>query len=103
MTEPVTTPLRSDKRKTNKSATAAPGPSFAQGHGGGGLRTPVLAGAVELPLGGVLTLRVGPADVEAVDADAVPAVGVRSVWRRPGQWRHAALRPPPWIPALPAT
>src|SRR3954465_3104046 len=60
---------------------------LAHGHGRGGLRTPVLAGAVEFPLGGVLTLRVGPADVEAVDADAVPAVGVRSVARRPGEPR----------------
>src|SRR5215217_2702266 len=38
-----------------------------------------------LPPGGVLALGLGPADVEAVDADAVPAVGVGGVAGQAGQ------------------
>jgi hypothetical protein len=40
---------------------------------------------VEAALGGILALGVGPPDVQAVDADPVPAVRVRRVAGQPGQ------------------
>src|SRR5215204_978361 len=46
---------------------------------------PGVVGGMEGPLGGVLALGLGPADVEAVDADAVPAVGVGGVAGQAGQ------------------
>src|SRR5215216_7816398 len=58
-------------------------------HGEGGCRPlpPGVVGGVEGALGGVLALGLGPADVQAVDADAVPAVGVGGVAGQAGQAR----------------
>src|SRR5277367_728189 len=53
-----------------------------------GLLLPAVGRAVELPLGCVLAVGGGPADVEAVNPDAVPAVSVRGV---PGRTRQAGL------------
>src|SRR5215211_3542364 len=58
---------------------------LAHGQGPGRLLPPAVVGGVEGPLGGVLPLGLGPADVEAVDADAVPAVGVGGVAGQAGQ------------------
>src|SRR5690606_8092619 len=52
---------------------------------GVGLFDPIVPGAVERALGGVLALGPGPADVEAVDPDPVPAVGVGGVAGQAGQ------------------
>src|SRR5690606_11723870 len=52
---------------------------------GVGLFAPIVPGAVERALGGVLALGPGPADVEAVDPDPVPAVGVGGVAGQAGQ------------------
>src|ERR1700749_3934073 len=60
-------------------------PQLAHGQGRGGPLPPVVARAVEPALGLVLALGVGPADVQAVDPDPVPAVRVRGVAGQPGQ------------------
>ncbi len=46
---------------------------------------PVIAGAVEPALGGILALGVGPPDVQGVDPDPVPPVRMRGVTGQPGQ------------------
>src|SRR5215211_1738409 len=47
--------------------------------------SPGVVGGMEGALGGVLALGLGPADVEAVDPDPVPAVGVGGVAGQAGQ------------------
>ena len=60
-------------------------PELAHGQAGRGLLEPVVAGAVEAPLGRVLALGLGPADVHAVDPDPVPPVRERGIAGQPDQ------------------
>src|SRR5215216_1771255 len=58
---------------------------LAHREGAGRPLPPGVVGGVEGALGGVLALGLGPADVEAVDPDPVPAVGVGGVAGQAGQ------------------
>src|SRR5918992_2454706 len=60
---------------------------LAHGQGLGSLLPPAVVGGVEGALGGVLALGLRPADVQAVDADAVPAVRVSGVAGQAGEAR----------------
>ena len=85
MTDPVTTPLRGESSSTTISAISSGWPSLPIGSflaAGGG---PVVVGLVEASLGLCFASACGPADVEAVDADAVPSVRVGGVAGQAGQ------------------
>ena len=86
MTEPVTTPLRSDSSSTTRCGDLVrPGracPSAAAAPACSSQSSPAPWNA---PLDGVLALGLGPADVDAVDPDPVPAVGVGGVAGQPDQ------------------
>ena len=85
MIEPVTTPLRSDKRKTTKSAISSTWPNLPMGTDAAAFARQSSSASWNCRCGSVLALRVGPADVKAVDADAVPPVRVCGVARRSGE------------------
>ena len=51
---------------------------------------PTVVGVVELALDGVFAFGLGPADVDAVDPDLVPAVGERALRVRPASPALAA-------------
>ena len=87
MTDPVTTPLRSDRRKTTKSAISSTWPSLPIGTDAAAFSRQSSPAPWNCALGRVLALGVGPPDVHAVDPDAVPPVGVRGVAGSTGEPR----------------
>src|SRR4051794_27409645 len=101
MTDPVTTPLRAESRKTTKSAISSTCPSLPMGEASAAFSSQSSPAPMEAALGGVLALGLGPPDVHAVDPDAIPAVGERRVASGPDQARFEATYGarygwPPW-------
>jgi hypothetical protein len=85
MTEPVTHAGPVGQQEHDEVGDLVDLGEFAHGQRHGGFGSPVVAGAVEPALGGVFPVGVGPADVQGVDADLVPAVRVRGIAGQAGQ------------------